>query len=76
MVSNFLENFDISKLNILSNPLKMFFPKKMVGIDIATASVKVVEISNQQAEKLPFPNCSKNCLFICLTLSRMAWVFL
>lgn len=45
MASNFLENFDISKLNIFSNPLKMFFPKKMVGIDIATSSVKVVEIS-------------------------------
>jgi len=38
-------NSIIDKLNIFSNPLKMFFPKKMVGIDIGTASVKVVEIS-------------------------------
>ena len=35
----------LDKLNILSNPLKMFFPKKMVGIDVGTASVKIVEIS-------------------------------
>ena len=35
----------LTKLNIFSNPLNMFFPKKMVGIDIGTASVKVVEIS-------------------------------
>lgn len=35
----------LEKLNIFSNPLKMFFPKKMVGIDIGTASIKVVEIS-------------------------------
>ncbi len=35
----------MEKLNILANPLKMFFPKKMVGIDIGTASVKVVELS-------------------------------
>jgi type IV pilus assembly protein PilM len=33
------------KLNIWENPLKMFFPKKMVGIDIGTASVKIVELS-------------------------------
>ena len=45
MASNFLGNFNIEKLNIFSNPLKMFFPKKMVGIDIGTASIKVVEIS-------------------------------
>jgi type IV pilus assembly protein PilM len=48
MAPNFLENFDIkklSKLNVFSNPLKMFFPKRMVGIDIGTASVKVVEVS-------------------------------
>jgi len=45
MASNPLGNFDISKLNILENPLKMFFPKKMVGIDIGTASIKIVEIS-------------------------------
>jgi type IV pilus assembly protein PilM len=41
-------NFNIEtlgKLNILKNPLKMFFPKKMVGIDVGTAGIKVVEIS-------------------------------
>src|SRR6185436_4243452 len=27
------------------NPFKMFFPKKMLGIDIGTSSIKVVEIS-------------------------------
>lgn len=27
------------------NPFKMFFPKKMVGIDIGTSSIKIVEIS-------------------------------
>ena len=32
-------------MNIFANPLKMFFPKKMVGIDIGTASIKVVEVS-------------------------------
>ncbi|MCX6723607.1 MAG: type IV pilus assembly protein PilM [Candidatus Staskawiczbacteria bacterium] len=40
-----MSNSIIDKLNIFSNPLKMFFPKKMVGIDIGTASIKVVEIS-------------------------------
>lgn len=35
----------IGKINIFANPLKMFFPKKMVGIDIGTASIKIVEIS-------------------------------
>ena len=45
MSPNPLANFNIDKLNILSNPLKMFFPKKMVGIDVATSSIKVVEIS-------------------------------
>jgi len=45
MASNFLDNFSIEKLNIFSNPLKMFFPKKIVGIDIGTASIKVVEVS-------------------------------
>jgi len=45
MASSFLDNFSLDKLNILSNPLKMFFPKKMVGIDIGTSSIKVVEIS-------------------------------
>ncbi|MCX6721176.1 MAG: type IV pilus assembly protein PilM [Candidatus Staskawiczbacteria bacterium] len=35
----------IKKLNIFENPLKMFFPKKMVGIDVGTASIKIVEIS-------------------------------
>lgn len=42
---NFLKNFNIEKLDIFSNPLKMFFPKKMIGIDIGTAGIKVVEIS-------------------------------
>lgn len=45
MSPNPLANFNISKLNIFANPAKMFFPKKMLGIDIATASIKVVEIS-------------------------------
>jgi len=45
MASNFLGNFNIGKLNIFSNPMKMFFPKKMVGIDVGTGSIKVVEIS-------------------------------
>ena len=45
MASNPLQNFNIDKLNIFSNPLKMFFPKKMVGIDIGTAGIKVVELS-------------------------------
>ena len=27
------------------NPFKLFFPKKMLGIDIGTASIKLVEIS-------------------------------
>jgi len=35
----------LEKFNILSNPLKMFFPKRMVGIDVGTASIKAVEIS-------------------------------
>jgi len=30
---------------MLENPLKMFFPKKMVGVDIGTASIKIVELS-------------------------------
>ncbi len=38
-------NFSLGKLNILENPLKMFFPKKMVGIDIGTSSIKIVEMS-------------------------------
>jgi len=45
MSPNPLGNFNLGKLNIFSNPLKMFFPKKMIGIDVGTASVKVVEIS-------------------------------
>ncbi len=45
MASNPLQDFNISKLNIFSNPLKMFFPKKMIGIDIGTASIKAVELS-------------------------------
>lgn len=31
--------------NIFINPLKVFFPRRMVGIDIGASSVKVVEIS-------------------------------
>lgn len=31
--------------NIFINPFKVFFPKRMVGIDIGASSVKVVEIS-------------------------------
>jgi len=39
-------NFNIfDKLNIFANPGKMFFPKKMVGIDVGTSSIKVVEVS-------------------------------
>lgn len=45
MAPNPLKNFSLEKLNIFSNPLKMFFPKKMLGIDVGTASVKVVELS-------------------------------
>jgi type IV pilus assembly protein PilM len=45
MSSNPLGNFNIDKLNIFSNPLKMFFPKKMLGIDIGTGSIKIVELS-------------------------------
>ena len=35
----------LGKLNIFSNPFRMFFPKKMVGIDIGTTAIKIVEIS-------------------------------
>ena len=45
MATNPLANFNIEKLNIFQNPLKMFLPKKMVGIDVGTASIKVVELS-------------------------------
>jgi len=45
MAPNFLENLNIDRFKFLSNPAKMFFPKKMVGIDIGTASVRVVELS-------------------------------
>lgn len=45
MASNFIGNFDLKKLNIFSNTAKMFFPKKMVGIDVGTGSIKVVELS-------------------------------
>ncbi|OGZ79484.1 MAG: hypothetical protein A2358_04365 [Candidatus Staskawiczbacteria bacterium RIFOXYB1_FULL_37_44] len=45
MSPNFLDNFNMEKLNIFANPGKMFFPKKMVGIDIGTASIKIVELS-------------------------------
>lgn len=31
--------------NIFVNPLKMFFPKKIIGIDVGAASIKIVEIS-------------------------------
>jgi len=31
--------------NPFKNPFMMFFPKKMLGIDVGTASVKIVEIS-------------------------------
>lgn len=30
--------------NFFENPFKMFFPRKIVGIDIGTASIKVVEL--------------------------------
>jgi len=40
MPNNFL-----GKFKSLSNPLGMFLPKKMVGIDVGTASIKIVEIS-------------------------------
>jgi len=49
MATNLSENFNLgkltSRLNILKNPAKMFFPQKMVGIDIGTASIKIVELS-------------------------------
>src|SRR3989344_4515181 len=41
----FVMNLNLGKLNMLENPLKMFFPKKMVGVDIGTASIKIVELS-------------------------------
>ena len=40
-----MANFNMEKLNIFRNPFKMFFPKKMVGIDVGTGSIKVVELS-------------------------------
>ncbi len=33
------------------NPFKLFFPKKMVGIDLGTSSIKVVEISASRQGK-------------------------
>lgn len=45
MATNPLGNFNIDKFNIFKNPLKMFFPKKMIGIDVGTASIKIVEMS-------------------------------
>ena len=48
MATNFLENINIQtigKSNIWKNALKMFLPKKMVGIDVGTAGIKVVEVS-------------------------------
>ena len=37
-------NFKI-KIPNLSNPFKVFFPKKMIGIDVGTSSIKIVELS-------------------------------
>lgn len=45
MGANFLQSFNMGKLNIFENPLKVFFPKKMLGIDIGTSSIKIVELS-------------------------------
>jgi type IV pilus assembly protein PilM len=45
MVANPRQNFNLDKLNILKNPFKMFFPKKMIGVDIGTSSIKIVELS-------------------------------
>lgn len=49
MASNLLENFNIGGTEMSMTAMKkiktMFFPKKMVGIDIGTASIKVVELS-------------------------------
>jgi len=52
MNPNFLENFkdnfrgeNIKKLKFWENPFKMFFPKRMVGVDIGTSSIKIVELS-------------------------------
>ncbi len=41
MLDSILANFK----NIFSNPLRMFFPQKMVGIDIGTSAIKIVELS-------------------------------
>jgi len=49
MDQNILGKFNlgksINKLNFFNNPAKMFFPQKMLGVDIGSASIKVVEIS-------------------------------
>lgn len=45
MDTDFLKNFSIEKFKLWENPMKMFFPKKMIGIDVGTASIKVVEVS-------------------------------
>jgi type IV pilus assembly protein PilM len=45
MATNFLQNFNVKNLDIFKKPLQMFFPKKMLGIDIGTASIKIVELS-------------------------------
>ena len=45
MASNSQQNFGLGKFNIFANMQKMFLPKKMVGIDIGTSSIKVVEVS-------------------------------
>lgn len=38
--------------NIFKNPFKLFFPKKMVGVDIGTFSIKIVEISRWGGGKI------------------------
>lgn len=38
-------DLSLPQLNIFSNSLKMFLPKRMVGIDIGTGSIKIVELS-------------------------------
>ncbi|MBI2053734.1 MAG: type IV pilus assembly protein PilM [Candidatus Staskawiczbacteria bacterium] len=41
-MANFFANF---KIPDFSNAFKLFFPKKMLGIDIGTSSIKIVELS-------------------------------
>jgi len=49
MDAKILNNLNLEKaldrLNIFKNPAKMFFPQRMVGIDIGSASIKVIELS-------------------------------